>query len=77
MLDVGRHEFVTLLGEVAARGARATRGQACDDRIPGCVVRLKPDVIVTNSSSAPRVKQATSVIPINLGEICARDSCSI
>jgi len=28
------------------------------------LVRLKPDVIVTNSSSAPRVKQATSVIPI-------------
>src|SRR5262249_7186253 len=28
------------------------------------LVRLKPDVIVTNASSAPRVKQATSVIPI-------------
>src|SRR5262249_31357921 len=28
------------------------------------LVRLKPDVIVTNYSSAPRVKQATSVIPI-------------
>jgi len=28
------------------------------------LVRLKPDVIVTNYSSAPRVKQARSVIPI-------------
>jgi putative tryptophan/tyrosine transport system substrate-binding protein len=27
-------------------------------------VRLKPDIIVTNSSSAPTVKQTTSIIPI-------------